>query len=144
MCVSGSCTIILDDGNVKSEHILNEPDQGILVNKMIWHEMHNFSDNCILMVLASDIYEEEDYIRNFDDFQIYLKEKSFSNKYFSHEKSLVETNNIGKNTKIWAYTHVFPRAEIGENCNINDHTLIENDVVLGNNVTVKSGVHREV
>lgn len=141
VCVNGSCTIILDDGNVKTEHILNEPDQGVLVDKMVWHEMHNFSEDCILMVLASDIYKEEDYIRNFDDFRIYFKEKSISNKYFSHEKSLVETNNIGENTKIWAYTHVFQGAEIGENCNINDHTLIENDVVLGNNVTVKSGVH---
>ncbi|MEK4083015.1 WxcM-like domain-containing protein [Psychrobacillus sp. FSL K6-1415] len=141
VCVSGSCKVILDDGHVKSEHILNEPDQGILVDKMVWHEMHNFSEDCILMVLASDIYKEEDYIRNFDDFRTSIKGKSISNNYFSHEKSLVETNNIGENTKIWAYTHVFPGAEIGENCNINDHTLIENDVVLGNNVTVKSGVH---
>lgn len=141
VCVSGSCTVILDDGHVKSAHILNKPDQGILVDKMVWHEMQDFSEDCILMVLASDYYYEEDYIRNYKNFQSHLNKKTIENNYFRHEKSIVETNNIGENTRIWAYTHVFPGAEIGENCNINDHTLIENDVVLGNNVTVKSGVH---
>ncbi|WP_391120054.1 WxcM-like domain-containing protein [Psychrobacillus sp. L3] len=141
VCVSGSCKIILDDGKVKSEYILDKPDKGLLVYKMIWHEMHDFSEDCVLMVLANDYYDEEDYLRDYEEFKSYLTKKSNTNNYFKHEKSIIETNNIGADTRIWAYTHVFPGARIGENCNINDHTLIENDVVLGNNVTVKSGVH---
>lgn len=62
-------------------------------------------------------------------------------EYFRHPNALVETNMVGKNTRVWAFAHILPKAVIGENCNINDHTFIENDVVLGNNVTVKSGVY---
>ena len=58
-----------------------------------------------------------------------------------HSTAIVETKAIGKGTTIWAFSHIFPGAKIGLNCNINDHTLIENDVVIGNNVTIKSGVH---
>ncbi|CAM4332541.1 acetyltransferase-like isoleucine patch superfamily enzyme [Paenibacillus endophyticus] len=61
--------------------------------------------------------------------------------YFKHEYALVETDKIGEETRIWAFTHILSGAEIGRNCNINDHTFIENDVVLGDNVTVKSGVY---
>lgn len=48
--------------------------------------------------------------------------------------------NVPENTKIWQFCVVFPKAKIGENCNICSHCLIENDVVIGNNVTIKSGV----
>ncbi len=61
--------------------------------------------------------------------------------YFKHPNSLVESERIGKKTRIWAFAHVLPGAVIGENCNINDHTFIENDVIIGNNVTIKSGVY---
>lgn len=61
--------------------------------------------------------------------------------YFIHENALVETDHIGKDTRVWAFAHILPKAVIGANCNINDHTFIENDVVLGDNVTVKSGVY---
>lgn len=61
--------------------------------------------------------------------------------YYKHPQSLVETDNIGENTRVWAFAHILPGAVLGENCNINDHTFIENDVVLGDNVTVKSGVY---
>ncbi|MCT2195585.1 N-acetyltransferase [Paenibacillus sp. p3-SID1389] len=63
------------------------------------------------------------------------------NNYFAHTHAIVESDQIGENTRIWAFAHVLPGAKIGNNCNINDHTFIENDVVLGNNVTVKSGVY---
>ena len=49
--------------------------------------------------------------------------------YFKHELAVVESNNIGKNTRIWALAHVLPGAKIGSNCNICDHTFIENDVI---------------
>lgn len=61
--------------------------------------------------------------------------------YFKHPNALVESDQIGKNTRVWAFAHILPGAIIGENCNINDQTFIENDVIIGNNVTVKSGVY---
>lgn len=61
--------------------------------------------------------------------------------FFKHSHALVETDKIGKDTRIWAFVHILPGAEIGENCNICDHCYIENDVKIGNNVTVKSGIY---
>ena len=52
----------------KIEYLLNKSSQGLVVDKMIWHEMYGFSDDCVLMVLASDYYDEEDYIRDYDEF----------------------------------------------------------------------------
>lgn len=59
---------------------------------------------------------------------------------FIHPLSDVKSTFIGTNTKVWQYAVIFANARIGENCNICAHTLIENDVLIGNNVTVKSGV----
>src|SRR5215216_7366035 len=64
-----------------------------------------------------------------------------SRKMQIHPLSDVQSEHIGKNTKIWQYAIILKGATIGENCNINCHTFIESDVVLGNNVTVKSGVY---
>ena len=60
--------------------------------------------------------------------------------YFVHENALCESNTIGVSTRIWAFTHVLAGAHIGRDCNICDHVFIENDVVIGDRVTVKSGV----
>lgn len=60
--------------------------------------------------------------------------------YSVHSHALVESKKIGKNTRIWAFVHVLPGATIGENCNICDHVFIENDVIVGDRVTVKCGV----
>lgn len=60
--------------------------------------------------------------------------------YFIHGNALVESKNIGDNTKIWAFVHVLPNAVIGDDCNICDHVFIENEVIIGNRVTVKCGV----
>ncbi len=57
-----------------------------------------------------------------------------------HDLALVETENIGRGTRIWAHTHILPGARIGEDCNICDQVFIENDVVIGERVTIKSGV----
>lgn len=62
-------------------------------------------------------------------------------KYFVHPQGICESKKIGENTRIWAFAHVLPGAKIGKNCNICDHTFIENDVTIGNNVTIKSGVY---
>lgn len=57
-----------------------------------------------------------------------------------HTLADVKSNNIGVDTRVWQYSVIFENAQIGSNCNICAHTLIENDVIIGNNVTVKSGV----
>lgn len=62
-------------------------------------------------------------------------------EYFIHKQALVETKNIGRGTRIWAFAHVLPGAIIGEDVNICDHTFVENDVVIGNRVTLKCGVY---
>ena len=60
ICVSGSCKILLDDGQEKQEIKLHSPDKGLLIKSVIWREMFDFSENCILLVLASECYEDAD------------------------------------------------------------------------------------
>ena len=60
--------------------------------------------------------------------------------FFRHDTAIVETRAVGRGTRIWAFAHVLPGAVIGEDCNICDHTFIENDVRIGNRVTIKCGV----
>lgn len=57
-----------------------------------------------------------------------------------HPQALCESESVGDGTRIWAFAHVLPGAVIGEDCNICDHVFIENDVIVGNRVTIKSGV----
>jgi len=61
--------------------------------------------------------------------------------YFIHQLACVETENIGQGTRIWAFAHILSGAIIGEDVNICDHTFIENDVIVGNRVTIKCGVY---
>lgn len=61
--------------------------------------------------------------------------------YFKHALAVVETQSVGKGTRIWAFAHILPGAKIGANCNICDHTFIENDVLIGDRVTIKCGVY---
>lgn len=60
--------------------------------------------------------------------------------FFKHISAIVETDKVGAETRIWAFTHVLPGAVIGKSCNICDHVFIENDVVIGDRVTIKCGV----
>lgn len=69
ICVSGSCKMILDDGENKKTLVLDSPNKSVFIDKMIWREMHDFSDDCVLLVLASDYFDEADYIRNYDEFR---------------------------------------------------------------------------
>jgi acetyltransferase-like isoleucine patch superfamily enzyme len=59
---------------------------------------------------------------------------------FVHEHALLETDRVGAGTRIWAFAHILPGAQIGRDCNVCDHVFIEGDVSLGNDVTVKNGV----
>lgn len=60
--------------------------------------------------------------------------------YYCHPNALVESISIGENSRIWAFAHVLPGAIIGSDCNICDHVFIENDVIIGDRVTIKCGV----
>jgi acetyltransferase-like isoleucine patch superfamily enzyme/dTDP-4-dehydrorhamnose 3,5-epimerase-like enzyme len=60
--------------------------------------------------------------------------------YFKHEQGIVESHTIGDGTKVWAFAHILPGARIGRECNICDHVFIENDVIVGDRVTIKPGV----
>ncbi|MFW1951646.1 MULTISPECIES: WxcM-like domain-containing protein [Acinetobacter] len=135
ICLNGQCRFILDDGHNKEEVILSSPTQGLIIESMTWREMHDFSEDCVLLVLASEHYDESDYIRSYDDFI------SIVNRPFIHPLSDVHTTHIGQNTRIWQYSVILKNAVIGAGCNICAHTLIENDVQIGDNVTVKSGVY---
>ncbi|MGV8002183.1 FdtA/QdtA family cupin domain-containing protein [Photorhabdus temperata subsp. temperata] len=73
ICMNGNCRFILDNGKKREEIVLNTSHSGILINPMAWHEMHDFSEDCILMVLADDVYDESDYIRDYDNFMIKAK-----------------------------------------------------------------------
>lgn len=68
ICIKGGCKMLMDDGEAKTTVLMDSPTQGVLIDVMQWHEMHDFSEDCILMVLASEHYDESDYIRNYDDF----------------------------------------------------------------------------
>ncbi|WP_375139540.1 sugar 3,4-ketoisomerase [Pseudomonas capeferrum] len=69
VCVSGSCRVTLDDGANRIDHILDSPDKALLVKNMMWREMHDFSEDCVLMVAASEVYDERDYIRDYQEFR---------------------------------------------------------------------------
>jgi len=58
-------------------------------------------------------------------------------KYYVHTQGICETRFVGPRTKIWAFTHVLPKAQIGSDVNLCDHVFVENDVTIGNRVTVK-------
>lgn len=68
VCVAGSCTMILDNGQLREKVVMGNPAQGLLIEGMVWREMHHFSDDCVLMVLASELYDETDYIRDYQKF----------------------------------------------------------------------------
>ena len=134
-CIKGSCNMIMDNGIEKQQVRIDKSNVGLVIPPMVWHEMHDFSEDCVMLVLASAQYDEADYIRDYDEFMNEV------NKPFIHPLSDVMSTTIGQKTKVWQYSVILPNAVIGENCNICAHTLIENDVVIGNNVTVKSGVY---
>ena len=68
VCTSGSCDFILDDGREREIVHLDNPAQGLYIKNNIWREFTNFSPDCVIMVLASEHYDESDYIRNYEEF----------------------------------------------------------------------------
>ncbi len=74
IAVSGSFRVTLDDGIVKRSFILNRPYQGLYVKPGIWRDLDDFSSGAVCLVLASEVYQPEDYIRDYDVFLEYRKE----------------------------------------------------------------------
>ncbi len=68
VAMDGACQFLLDDGKTREAVWLNRPDIGLYIGKNMWREMRHFSYGCKLMVLASDYYDEKEYIRDYDEF----------------------------------------------------------------------------
>ena len=68
VCVAGKCRMLLDNGKQKEEVWLDSPTKGLIIEDMTWREMYDFSDDCLLLVLANQHYEEKDYIRDYGEF----------------------------------------------------------------------------
>ena len=74
-CIHGSCKVFLDD-TVEQEVVpLTSPSEGLLIDRPMWREMFDFSPGAVLLVLASEHYDEDDYIRNYDEFVTYMEGK---------------------------------------------------------------------
>ncbi|HAB26413.1 MAG: hypothetical protein CMP05_09600 [Xanthomarina sp.] len=71
IALSGSFDVVLDDGNQKTKITLNKPNKGLLIPNGIWRELENFSSGSVCLVLASEEYDESDYIRNYKKFLSY-------------------------------------------------------------------------
>lgn len=68
IALSGQFEVIVDDGTTQQTYLLNHPQQGLYIGAMLWHELKNFSKEAVCLVLASQCYDESDYIRNYDQF----------------------------------------------------------------------------
>ena len=74
ICVHGSCKIHLDNGYETAQVLLDKPYEGLYISNDMWREMYDFTPGTVLLVLASEYYDEADYIRNYDDFIKMVKE----------------------------------------------------------------------
>ena len=74
VCVKGSCKIHLDDGSDTAEVLLDSPSKGLYIANNMWREMYDFSPDAVLLVFASEYYDEADYIRDYDRFLEFVKD----------------------------------------------------------------------
>lgn len=74
IAIDGSCEVLLNDGKNQASVILNRPDKGLYIGKNMWRDMKNFSYGAKLLVLASDFYDEKEYIRDYEEFLRSLSE----------------------------------------------------------------------
>jgi hypothetical protein len=77
ICVSGSCSVLIDDGEERVEVLLNSSNEGLYIPAMIWGVQFKYSTDAVLLVFASDFYDEYDYIRDYSDFQREAKSQKF-------------------------------------------------------------------
>ena len=69
VAVTGSCEMVLDDGESETVVLLDSAEKGVLIGPGMWRVMQNFTPDCVLLVLADQHYDEDDYIRNYDEFK---------------------------------------------------------------------------
>lgn len=67
-CLAGSCDVMFDNGWQTATETLASPSKCVSVEPLVWHSMTNFSKDCVLLVLAEDLYDEADYIRDYEEF----------------------------------------------------------------------------
>jgi len=72
-CIRGKVTFLLNDGEKREEIELKEPNKGLYIGPKLWHTMINFSKDTVILAIASDYYNEEDYIRDYDEFIDYMR-----------------------------------------------------------------------
>lgn len=70
ICLNGSVNMLLDNGTVREQVLMDSPTKGLLIESVIWREMHDFSPDCVLLVIASEHFDEKDYIRDYAEFLI--------------------------------------------------------------------------
>jgi dTDP-4-dehydrorhamnose 3,5-epimerase-like enzyme len=68
VAASGSFDVVIDDGKIKKTISLNRPNYGLYITPGVWRDLNNFSSGAVLLVLASDIYKESDYLRSYNEF----------------------------------------------------------------------------
>lgn len=69
VCLHGACKLQLDDGQEQIVVTMERNTQGVLIDRMVWHQMYDFTADCVLLVLADDYYDEADYIRDYQEFE---------------------------------------------------------------------------
>ena len=75
ICIHGSCKLLLDDGKEKKTILLERPYEGVYIANDVWREMYDFSSDAVLLVLASEMYDEADYVRDYEAFLDMVKKK---------------------------------------------------------------------
>lgn len=85
IAAKGSFTVHLDNGHEKKDYFLNRPDQGLLLDTEIWRTIDNFSEGAVCLVLASRLYEPEDYLYEYDNFIEYIQQRKSGTK-INHSK----------------------------------------------------------
>lgn len=78
IALSGSFDVVLKDGKTTRKITLNKPDKGLVVTNNLWRELENFSSGAVCLVLASEVFNEEDYIRDYGEFVSYVNSNSLS------------------------------------------------------------------
>ena len=86
VCVHGSCKVRLDNGHEKKVVALEKPYEGLYIANNMWREMFEFSSDAVLMVFASELYDESDYIRDYDEFLRFVKDSDLGEKAPSKDK----------------------------------------------------------
>ncbi|MCX4187365.1 sugar 3,4-ketoisomerase [Methylophaga sp. OBS4] len=76
ICLKGACRFITDDGSEKQEHWLDSPEQGLFLSGLLWREMHDFSADCVLLILTDQLYDPNDYVRDYEQFLSMAKQRN--------------------------------------------------------------------